>query len=485
ARVVRDDEAVGSSPTSPTMSKLVKFISDNKAFVAISAVFFVIYSLLSLVNHYNFRTSTLDLGIYNRAIFRYAHFQSATDDIIYSSLNRQGDHFEITMILSAPLYYIFGSYSLLVFQILMAMFGATGIYVYLNEKTSDRWLSMGGAVIFYSFYGLFAGILFDYHNNLTGIMFLPWILLAIAKNSKKYYYLLLALMILSKEPFALLAVFLGAYVALFENKEWRKHGLITVLIGALSFKFILSVIIPYFSNYQPYGHWVYGQIGEGPMDAIKNLTLHPLNALKIIFNNQIKLNSLALLGVSGGIIAIFNPLAAILFAPLLATKYFSSAVNHWTYYFQYNVEFGPIMAISLVLVLKKLPKKLQYIILSLFIILNLLISFTAPFNDWKRVTDIFTYNFYFDSRANDMRTAIKQIPANASVSAENNFVPHLINREKIYLFPRGIAESEYVILNVHPAYSQIINELKSYGGFQLFYKINNVEIYKKETAEVR
>ena len=469
------------------MKKLFNFISNNRPFVVVSTCFFILYCLLSLVNHYNFRTAGWDLGIFNQALYQYAHLQFAPNTVD-SFPNMLADHFEITMMFVAPFYYIFDSYTLLIFQILMTIFGAVGIYLYLNRKTNDQWLSLGGVLIFYCFYGLFAAIFYDYHNNLTGIMFLPWILLALNENSKKKYYFFLALMILSKETFCLIAFFLGIYITLFENIEWKKHGIITMLIGFLSLELILSVIIPYFNNYQPYQHWVYGEIGKNPASAIQHIILHPLSSIAILFNNPIKLNSWGMLSVTGGMAAILDPLAALLFIPLLASKYLSSVEYHWTYLYQYSVEFAPILGISVPLVLKKTPGRLKYYILILFIVLNLVVSFSVPFNDFKRISNIFNKYFYYNPTTQDSRAITKKIPPGVSVSAENSFVPHLADREKIYQFP-VINDADYILVNsgftqIYPLetreqYLQEMEKIKKENKYKLFYKINNMEIYKK------
>lgn len=469
------------------MKKIFSYISNNKAFAMISALFFLLYCVLSLVNHFNFRTSGYDLGIFNQAIYQYAHFKFAPNTV-NGFPNLLADHFEIVMMLVPPFYYIFGSYTLLVFQILMIMFGGLGVYLYLNAKTNDKWMSLGGISLFYCFYGLFSAVLFDYHNNVTGIMFLPWLLLALHNDKPKKYYFYLALMILSKETFGLLAVFLGIYIAIFEKSTWKKHGIITTIIGIITFKLILSVVIPYFNNYQPYQHWVYEQLGADPVQAIQFIISHPLKSIGILFNDPIKTNSWGMLTITGGMIAVLNPLATLLFVPLLATKYFSSQENHWTYTYQYSVEFAPILGIFVPLVLIKTPGKLKYYLLTIFIAINILISISVPYSDFKMISDIFIKYFYYNPDTRDFQIAIKQIPSDASVSAENSFVSHLASREKIYQFP-VIKDAQYLI--IRPQHSQSTplstyqqskegaTRLNNEYGFRLFYRLNSVEIYKR------
>src|SRR3989338_2361344 len=141
------------------MKTFFNTLTQNKTFVVITTFFLILYSLLSLVNHYNFRSNAWDLGIFNQAIYQYAHLQLGSNTISEAP-NLLADHFDVVMILFSPFYRVFGSYTLLLFQIIMAFFGAVGVYIFLNEKTNDRLLSLGGTIIFYSFYGIFSAILY-------------------------------------------------------------------------------------------------------------------------------------------------------------------------------------------------------------------------------------------------------------------------------------------------------------------------------------
>lgn len=485
ARMHGVHEVARSNRVSPTMKILSKSISENKAFVAISAFFLVLYSLLSLIHHFNFRTTSWDLGIFNQALYQYAHLKFAPNTVM-NMPNMLADHFELTMILVSPFYYIFGSYTLLVFQIIMVIFGGTGVYSYLIEKTKDKLLSLGGATIFYCFYGVFAAIMYDYHNNTIGIMFLPWILLALLRKKLGIYYLLLFLMIFSKENLALIAFFLGFYILLFEERSLKKHGFFTMIIGFVSLELIINIFIPYFNNGKEYTHWLYKQLGSGPIDAIKNITTHPIQSISILFNDKIKLNSWAMFGVTGGLLAIFHPLA-LMFVPILASKYFSILPFQWNYGFQYSVELAPILAISLPLILIKAGKYIALPVLLVFIFLNLLISTSVSFSHEKRITDLFKEDYYYNGKTKEINEALKLIPAGVSLSVENTILPHVANRDEIYQFPI-INNADFIIINHQPIisfipideYDRAKNELKNNPNYVIFYKSDNIEIYIKQ-----
>lgn len=63
----------------------------------------VLYCLISLVNHYLFKTYALDLGLYTHAMYDYAHFR--IDDCGMFKMQPQSilsDHFDLYLVLLSP-----------------------------------------------------------------------------------------------------------------------------------------------------------------------------------------------------------------------------------------------------------------------------------------------------------------------------------------------------------------------------------------------
>src|SRR5215207_5605476 len=106
-------------------------------------IFGLIFCSISLVNHYNFRTFAWDLGINNNAIYDYAHFRWNDCMLMQPQYaNILGDHFALFPIIVSPLYWIFASYTMLVFQIAAILFGGYGIYCYILFKLSDKRIAL-------------------------------------------------------------------------------------------------------------------------------------------------------------------------------------------------------------------------------------------------------------------------------------------------------------------------------------------------------
>jgi uncharacterized membrane protein len=453
--------------------------------LAISIFFVIIYSLISLVPHYRFLTHSFDMGVFNQAIYQYSHLEITTNTVLEKYI--LGDHVELIMIFFAPLYWLFGSYTLLIIQICAVILGGFGIYSYLKLKTKKEFISVCGMVMFFLSYGVLSALAYDYHNNTIGIMFLPWMLYFFEKKQLKYYYLFLFLFLISKEDLALVSFFLGISFIIFEKRKFKWHGFATLLISAGYFLFATQTIIPIFLD-SSYVHLQnYQHLGNNFSQIMQNILLYPFASLKMFFDQSAKIISWQFFLISGGIIAIFYAPISILLVPMFAEKFFSATSNHWGIPYQYSVQFAPIIAIGVCLVASKLKFISSKILLATFVLFNFITAWLAPFNDRSGIIRIFYKEYYSCVACDETREAIKIIPADASVTAQENILPHLANRNYIYIFPEKLNESDYAIVsekNIFYGSSQTIfkqafAELKKSEKYQIIFDKNGVMIFKK------
>lgn len=207
----------------------------------------IIYALISFVNQYCFRTYALDLGAYTNALYDYAHF-SWNDSSTFNEVpeNLLADHFDLYLPLFSPLIYIFGTYTLLVVQLVVVLFGATGIYRYLEFRFPETYFKKFGLVSFLFFFGIFAAFSFDYHSNVVATMLVPWLFLAFNKQQFKRVFLLTFLILISKENMALWVCFigLGLLAQNYRSKQLRYTALSISLLSLTWFVLITGVVMP-------------------------------------------------------------------------------------------------------------------------------------------------------------------------------------------------------------------------------------------------
>jgi len=165
-------------------NSLWKKIKDHKYIVLISLFFGVIYSLISLVNHYYFRTYALDLGVYTNALYDYIRFQS-NDSCVFKNVgeNLLADHFDLYLIFFSPLSLLFGTYTLLIVQIIAVLYGGIGVYTFFKKIKKNIPVAFFATIYFYVFFGVFAAISFDYHSNVVAAALIPWLFYSVARRN--------------------------------------------------------------------------------------------------------------------------------------------------------------------------------------------------------------------------------------------------------------------------------------------------------------
>lgn len=412
--------------------------------ISVIAFFSVAYFLVSIVPHINFQTNAFDLGIFNQAIRQYSHLQIGPNTVRGVS-NLLADHLEGILFLFAPFYWLFGTYALLLIQIASVILGALGVYLLVKrESKNNQWIALTALVVFLLFFGVFTALAFDYHNNVIGAMLIPWLLYFISSRKFRAYYLVLILFLLTKENMALISVFLGVSMMIFEDRKIKKHGLITFL-ASIAYFFVSLKIITYLNG--SYDHWPYASLGDSPLEALKFVLVHPIDALTLLVDDPSKIKMWLLILVSGGILAILKPKYFLLLIPVIGQKFFSNEPSFWGYTFHYSIEFAPIIAIGAVLFIATLKnKRFQRLSLVVLVFLNIAILTQVRFYNGDKIFRIFDADYYELSNREELSYVLDRLKNAESVSAQNTIVPHLKN-DRIYLFPQ-ISDSEYIALNL-------------------------------------
>ncbi|MDP6909016.1 MAG: DUF2079 domain-containing protein, partial [Flavobacteriales bacterium] len=327
----------------------------------IIAFFGVIFCLISLVNHYCYRTFGLDLGIYTHGIYCYSHlhFHNFTLGLEGVEINHLGNHFSPIIILVSPLYYLFGSYTLLVVQIASILFGGLGVYRFAKERLSGV-LPELITVLFFSMWGIYSALAYDFHANVLAAMFAPWFILYFERGNRKMAVLMFVLVLVCKENMALwmacIAIGLGLK-QLFTADARRKLVFTGILmsVSLLYFLVVQTMIMPALNPTGISDHLGnYSHLGDGPGGFIKTILTKPRYVFYLLFESlqvdeltfKLKSQLHFMVLVSGGIALVYRPHYMIMLAPIYAQKMLSSNMTHWGVYAQYSIEFAPIIALA-------------------------------------------------------------------------------------------------------------------------------------------
>jgi len=422
-----------------------------------------VYGLISFVNHYCFRTYTLDLGTYTNALYDYAYFH-ANDSSTFKEVpeNLLADHFDLYLPLISPLVYLFGTYTLLIVQLIAVLAGAIGIYRYFEFTAPATNQKRFALIYFLLFFGIFAAFSFDYHSNVVATMLVPWLLLAFAKGQLKRIIWLSIFLLIAKENMSLWMIFIGFGLAYlhFKNKQLRYFALGIAGCSTLYFVLVTGVIMPALSNSGHYPHFHYSVLGTGAGEALIQLISHPIDSFRILFvnhtifpeNDFVKAEFWIVIGVCSIFCLLRKPIYLFMLIPIFAQKLFHDNSAMWGINQHYAIEFAPLLTIGSFEAIAKFRTK-HWIKITSFIAVFCSLTCairvmdnTVAYAEKARVRVYKAAHYSREFSIEEAYTVLQQIPENAIVSAQSAFVPHLSIRESVYQFPI-IRNATYIVLS--------------------------------------
>ncbi len=468
----------------PLLRKLVKFLQNDKfsfrLFLIWLAILSVLYSLLSILRHIHFQSGGFDLGIYDQAIWQYAHFLFP-----YNTIKERfilGDHLTLTLPLLAPLYWIWDNVQiLLIFQSVWICFSAIAVYLVARIRKFSPFVCFSIAFLYSLFYGIQFAVYSDFHPIILGIGFLAWLIYFLESKKKKLFFITLIMALLTQEDMGFALAALGFIY--FFKKDYRKFAILFIVLGIFSSLIEIRII----GLLSPAGFEYVPHISQNPFQIIKELFDDPQKVQTWIYS----LGWFSFLPVFslGSIAAITSNLAQFFVTGPEFSRMWSPFMHH-----------RAILAIFLFLgtldmlgFIKERNKK--YLNLS-FIVCLLIVSalsqqfiFHFPLNKLSKA-DYWKYEAWMS----DNERLFKEIPKNVSLAASQNLIPHLSHRKEIYIiYPKimtidkvckecwwlGFAgKPEYLVVDLRP--NQWLTQiLESNENFQS--AVKNMENFGKIT----
>ena len=480
----------------------MELIKKHKYIITISFIFLILYSLISLVNHYFFKTYALDLGLYTNAAFKYAHFILADSSMIKRFHEPiLGGHFDLYLIIFSPLTYLFGTYTLLIVQIIALILGGIGIFRYFQIIGNKKRIPYYALIYFYIFFGIYGALSFDYHSVVVASCIVPWFFISIYRNNIAVSALLLVFMLVSQENFALFVFFicLGLIIDFRKNQKICFHLILLSLISLVYFLIVILYVIPSFSSQSEYGGFLYSSFGNNLYDASKALLINPVESFIAFFTNHnnsihgdfVKAETHIILLVSGLFFLFKKPQYLLMLVPIYFQKLFHDNYLMWGIGGQYSIEFAPIMAIGIFKVISEFSRENIKVIMSFLVLILALTSTirtmdnTVLYTEKSRIRLYQQKHYQRDYDVENVHNNLLKIPKSARVSAQSPFVPHLSLRKDIYQFPI-IKNAEYIVYsrkeNCYPLskeeFASKINKLEKSKNWKIIHN-SDITILKK------
>ena len=398
--------------------------------VLVATLFAAGVFLLSWYRHASFHSSTLDLGIYDQAVWKLAHFQAPELSTI--GWNAFADHLSLVLFAFVPLYWLAAS----PLWLLAAQAAALGLgFLALGPALEavglpERW-RRAFAVAYLASPLLWNAALYDFHPTTLAVPLLLVGLRAAVLDQRRMLVLCTAGLLFLRDDLALAAVAMVLFGFTRLTPDGRRLRL-TLVVGSLAWMAGAGAVASALGSDR---HWAfhYDYLAATPSGAV----LHPLRTVTRLVPGLARADNLALIAVGLlaplGFLPAFSPrrlaLVAIPALPLLA----SSHGQFHSIGFHYDAYLFPLLLVAAAAGVARCetrgPALLRNPVLPAALTLTLLVA-AGP---WA------TQLGGRVGAADDYRQALALVGPDETVMATDEAGAHLAHRDNLLLFPFALA----------------------------------------------
>jgi uncharacterized membrane protein len=405
-------------------------------------VYAAYFSFVTLTRHWTFRTHALDLGYYVQLTWNIA--RGAGSHVSLPEMNAWGDHLSPIMYLFAPTFWLApGPAVLLVAQSVALALGGLAVFAIAARRLGDERPAAVFAVLYLLHPSLHGINVRDFHAAALAI---PLLLAAIyyAETERPWPYAAAVLLTLgTREDAAIAVVGLGLWLALV-RRRWR-WGAATAL-GAFAILIAdTRWIIPWFRG-APYPHLGrYALLGRSVPEILGTLLRHPWHVAATLVTQK-RLVYLAALLAPLSFLPLLAPGTLLGLVPPLAENLLGQDPILFHPRTQYQSFVLPFLFVAAIVGYDRLalrrPGPWPKTVLVVALMASLVLSSSEANNlSFERAWPKLEHR--------QAHEVLAQVPADAVVSAQDPYVPHLSLRPLVFVFPVGIEKADHLVLNMH------------------------------------
>ncbi|GAA2150858.1 DUF2079 domain-containing protein [Kitasatospora kazusensis] len=400
--------------------------------LAVTGLFFALYTLLSVRRHERMLSAGYDLGIFEQAVRAYAHGRAPIAELKGPGYNLLGDHFHPVLALLAPAYRVFPTpVTLLVAQAALMALACLPLTRWAHRTAGP----VAGLVIGCAAgcsWGIVSAVAFDFHEICFAVPLLAFAVEALAGRRWRAAVLWVLPLLLVKEDLGLTVAAVGAYVAWHGRRSRRTWhlGLAVAVLGLAGTLLEMAVLLPLANPHGVFDYWhqLPGAAGSAPSTGAA--VLLPLR----LGWPPVKWLLLAMLAAPTAFVGLRSPLT-LLCLPTLCWRLLADNVHYWQPSYHYSAVLMPIIFAGLVEVLGRRPELRSAVRLkrtlagcAAFAVLSTVVY---PLHDlvlpstWRTSAHVRTAHALLD-----------RIPDGVSVASSNRLAPLLVHRTTVSLVCR-------------------------------------------------
>jgi uncharacterized membrane protein len=426
----------------------------------LAAIFFILVLTFSIIRYESFLAS-YDQGLFNQVFWNSIHgrfFQSSISSVASSasSIDGQlsspfyihlGQHFVIDFVLWMPFYALFQSPVTLIF-LQVFLIAAAGIVLYFLAR---HYLSVPLSIMivasYYGANGIIGPTLGNFYEHCQFPLFLFGLLLALEKKRWLWFWIFAALTLGIREEAGISLFGIGAYLIV--SRRHLRAGLALCVLSFSYVSLITNAIMPMFSddNSRLYlGNFFRKFVKtENPstLELLWAMITQPQIIIEVFLNDlERRIRFLLGLWLPLAFIPVISLPAWIMSSfpllVLLVQVYNKSATSINT---RYTLGVIPLLIYAVILWWSEYPERFKPLLHRFWIgCIGLSLLFTLTSNPNQALYFLSPYSFnplVYQSlteqlaHATDIKTVLKLIPENASISTSGYIVPHLSGRRNI------------------------------------------------------
>jgi len=434
-------------------SRVWGFAAREPALLVLVSITAIVDAAYSILRQVHLQTS-LDLAIFDQAVWHYSRFQAPFSSIKGEDL--LGDHFHPIVALLAPLYWIWSDpRTLLIAQSVLVASSVVPVFLFARAR-----IGRGGAylvaVAYAVFWGIQNGVGYDFHEVALGPLLIATAVLLADRRHWRAFWIVIVLLLGVKEDLAIFVIFFGLY--LLTRREVR-HGIALVVVGVLWYELATHVLIPHFAGGKSYTYWSYTEFGSNPVSAALGMLRAPWRVFTVAFSPAQKWHTLLLLLGPFLFLSLFSRLF-ILAIPLLLERFLSTTDSYWGTSFQYSLTIAPVLAMAAAAGVANLRLWLsgkqagsishaRWTRAAAGAMLVASVAVTLALGGQNALAGLHQAStFRQPLYAAAAERAVEHVPANAALTTVDVVLPQASQRNQIYLLSRFRGVSDYLLAPV-------------------------------------
>jgi uncharacterized membrane protein len=470
--------------------------------IVVYTAFFIAYSLQK---HAAFQTTGFDLGNHDQAMWNTLRGKPLAMTTMQNIPSRWALHFEPILLLLVPIYAAFSfPQTLLILQTVLVALGSVPIFLLARRNLASDLAGLVFATVYLLFPALQAAITFDFHAVAMASTFISFALWFLATRRYRLLVIMALLAMSCKEDISLSVLMMGVYVWLAQRQ--RRWGVTIIVLSALWFALVNLMVIPATSPTGDNIHLArYDRLGSSMGQLMGNVLLHPVTTLGLMFSDGDRLRYWVRAMMPVAFTAFFDPLTLLMAVPIMAINTLSSyPPNYQLDRFHYSATIVPFITVASINGLARLirfakpkfkhvkPNFLRNALLAMVLLVTL--AYQVQFGhtpigryfDWPVITE-----HYHKAEA-----MLAQIPLQAAVAAQNSLIPHLSQRQWVFILPKlshRDKQADYVALDMHSslypysfieAYCGQISEFLASPDYGLIFADDGLLLFQRDAPDI-